>query len=161
MQTISQIFPQIFINIVISVICWVLFSMAVLSLPAILSGGGFLIPDLPFTRSAFYGLILGFFHGCIISGIIYLFKIDSLVGIIISSFVATEILTFFGIIVGMTIIILSPYTTGRPVESAGILITVFGNAAIFGAWFAFLSVLFIIPSIVAGITVRFISTNHY
>lgn len=147
----SQFIPQAFVNILVSVICWVLFSMSILSFYGILTGGGFLVPDLPLTTSAFYGLFLGLLHGCITSGIIYVFKIDSLIGMLVSSFVATEILIFVGIIVGIAFYILNQ-PTGRPVESAGILVTVFGSVALFCGWFAFLSVLFIIPTILIGIS---------
>ena len=55
------------IGVLVSVVCCVLWAMTLLSLPAILTGGGFLTPDLPFTRSAFYGLTAGIGHGILMA----------------------------------------------------------------------------------------------
>jgi hypothetical protein len=149
METISQFIPQAFVNILISVICWILFSITVLSLPAMLTGGGFLTPDLPITRSIFYGFLVGIAHGLLTTLLTY--KQQSTFRIFISSVVVTEILLAVGFVTGFIInyfnrpIRSGSFRISMTLENIGLLIV----TGIF--WFAVLSALFFIPSAIIGL----------
>lgn len=131
------------------------FSMAVLSLPAILSGGGFLIPDLPFTQSAFYGVILGIIHRFITELIIYFGGVGSVVGSIIASIAATETLIIVGLTVGIIIhFVTQPASLGSPPPTPGFVEIIYTWTALLGTWFLVLSGILLVPSVFVAIVVQ-------
>ncbi len=160
-QTISQFGFQFIIIVLISTIVWVLTSMTLLSLPAILTGGGFLIPNSPFFESATWGLVAGIAHGLLAAIMIFWYKPSSWIGTSVSSILATEILIAVGFIVGFVINYLD-----RPVQPNGPRIALtYENFYVlivtFVFWFVILSVVLLIPSIVIGLADKpFVSNSN-
>lgn len=151
MSTTSQFFSQILISVLISVAVWVITAVALLSLPAILTGGGFLIPNAPFSQSAGYGLAAGVFHGLLTGLIISFYKPDSIIGSTLSSFLATEISIALGFIAGFAVHYLNqPTSPGNPATPPS-----FSDYAAFFInillWFIIFSILFLVPSIIIGL----------
>lgn len=153
-----QSFLQIIFSIVISLGVWVVTSISLLTLPGKIPGeSGFinLAPGLPFSQSAKYGLMVGAIHGVLTALINYWHRPQTAIGNIISSFVITEVLIAIGFI---TVIFLEyfnrPVQMGKPridptLENFNALLITF----VF--WFFILSVLFLIPSVIAGALNKF------
>lgn len=140
---------EISIGILISIICWVLFSMTILSLPAILTGGGFLIPGLPFVKSALYGLIVGVVHGSLT--VVLSYKDSPAVRVVFVSIYAMEFLLTVAFVVGFAVNYFNrpkrpgAFRISLTLENIGLLIITLAF------WFAVLSALFFIPSILIGL----------
>ncbi|HLA94742.1 MAG TPA: hypothetical protein VK612_03400 [Pyrinomonadaceae bacterium] len=131
--------------------------MSLLSLPSILTGGGFLIPDMPFSESAKWGLGVGLVHGFLMALIIYWYKKDSIVGITMSSIFVTEVLIAAMLVVFfVTEIANQPASLEKPTPSAQnyiYMVAVYILVRIV-PWYVILSLLFLIPSFVIGIATK-------
>ncbi len=157
MDTLSQFV----IGILVSVVCWVLWAMTLLSLPPyISSGGGFmsLTPDLSFARSAFYGLIVGIAHLSVNVTLIYLWEVDSILGTLVSSILAIEILIILGILIGIIVLFRKQKQQlalgGKLAPRPRFHLLVFAWMAFMGWWISILTALLIIPSIIVGVAAR-------
>ena len=145
---------QILVSVMISVAVWMIFSVSLLSVAGMFTGGGGFIdltPHLPLSQSALYGLAVGVVHGLLTGLIVYFHKPDSVIGTGISSILVTEILIAIGFIVGLIANYFNrPVQVGKPTialtyENAYALIV----TVVF--WYIVLSIIFLIPSIVIGL----------
>ena len=153
---------QIVFSIVISVGVWVGTSISLLTLPGKIPGdSGFLnlTPNLPFSQSAKYGLMIGAAHGILMALIVYWQRPQTVTGTIISSFVVTELLIAVRFIAGIFIDYFSrPVQVGKPridPTFENLYLLVFN----FIAWFLIFTVVFSIPSVVIGLLHKFIQPS--
>lgn len=152
-------FFRITLSVLISVVVWTVTAMALMSLPSKLTGGGFLIPNMSFSESAKWGLIIGFVHGLLMAFTIYWNRTESVVGTSLSSVVLTEILIVVGFIAGLI-----SYFTNRPIHGGQPrIIATYEDLYILVAnvilWFLVISVLLLVPSIVVGIGNRLLTIS--
>lgn len=150
-----QSFLQIIFSIVISVGVWGITSISILTLVAYIpgNGGGFisLTPNLPFSQSAKYGLMVGAIHGLLTALIIYWHSPQTAIGTIISTFIVTEFMIAVGFVIGFTVNYLNqPVGLAKPPTSPTSL--EYGLFILMIAfWFVMFSVLFLVPSIIIGV----------
>jgi hypothetical protein len=149
MTSTSQFFLQIASIVLISVVVWVISAIVLLTLPAIYTGGGFLIPNAPFSQSFIDGLLFGVLHGFLTGLLVHWYKSDSTLGLITSSVVATETLIAIGIFGWLAYQYFYPETGGARAAPPPFYIYLVGIGMVL-IWFLIFSAILLIPSIIAG-----------
>lgn len=158
MTSTSQLFLQIGASVLISVVVWVVTAIVLLTLPAIYTGGGFLIPNAPFSQSVIDGLLFGMLQGLLTGLLIHWHKSDSTLGLITSSVVATETLIAIGIFAWLAFQYFFPETGGASAAPPPFYIYLVGIGMIL-IWFLIFSAILLVPSIIAGLANKLISTS--
>jgi hypothetical protein len=145
---------QIAASILISVVVWVIATVVLVFLGAILTGG-FLTPS--FRESAIFGLIVGLLHGALTGTIIYWQQSESAIGSTLVSVAASESLIIFGGVAWFLYRYFNPIVGGAPAPPAPASRYFLYIYALL-IWFGILSAVLLLPSIVAGLANKLIST---
>ena len=153
-----QSFTLPVINFLVSFFFFLVCAVIVLSIYGLFDQGSgvfSLIPMLPVGESFVYGAVIGAAHGLIMAAVVRLRRSDSLFGISVSSFYATEILI---LMIYATVVIRFlaqlPDGTKNSFRDGGFQNFIMGIVILI-LWFVIASIIFLLPSIIIGIINKF------
>jgi hypothetical protein len=155
MTSTSQFFLQIAASVLISVVVWVVSTVLLVLLGAILAGG---LVTPSFRKPVVYGSIVGLLHGALTGTIIYWQRSESVISFALASVAVTEILIIFGGVAWYLYRCFSPVTGGTSAPPPAFH-EYFGFVWALLIWFVILSAILLLPSIIAGVANKLIFTS--